>query len=70
MTEIKSQLSGTVWQILVEIGQQVLEDEDLMIMESMKMEIPVSAPCNGKVAEIVVAPNQSVQEGDILLRLE
>jgi acetyl-CoA carboxylase biotin carboxyl carrier protein len=70
MNEVKSQISGTVWQVLVEVGQEVSEDEDLLILESMKMEIPVTAPRDGKVAEILVEPNQPVQEGAVLLRLE
>ncbi len=70
MTDVKSQISGTVWQILVEVGQQVTEEEDLIILESMKMEIPVAAPNDGKIAEILVSPNQPIQEGDVLLRLE
>lgn len=70
MVEVKSQISGTVWQVLVEVGQEVSEDEDLIILESMKMEIPVSAPRDGKVAEILVAPNQPVQDGAVLIRLE
>jgi acetyl-CoA carboxylase biotin carboxyl carrier protein len=70
MAEVKSQISGTVWQVLVEVGQEVTEDEDLIILESMKMEIPVSAPQDGKVAEVLVSPSQPVQEGQVLLRLE
>lgn len=70
MNEVKSQISGTVWQVLVEVGQQVEEEEDLIILESMKMEIPVSAPVTGTVKEIRVSPNQPVQEGDVLLVLE
>lgn len=70
MIEVKSQISGTVWQVLVEVGQEVEEDEDLIILESMKMEIPVSAPKNGKVKEIKISPSQPVQEGDVLLVLE
>lgn len=70
MTEIKSQISGTVWQVLVEVGQEVEEEEDLIILESMKMEIPVSAPKNGTIKEIKVSPSQSVQEGAVLLVLE
>jgi acetyl-CoA carboxylase biotin carboxyl carrier protein len=70
MTDIKSQISGTVWKIEVEVGQAVSEEDDLIILESMKMEIPVTAPKDGKIAEILVSPNQPVQEGDVLLRLE
>jgi len=70
MTQVKSQISGTVWQILVEVGQAVEEDDDLLILESMKMEIPVSAPHSGTVKEIKAQPNQPVQEGDVLLVIE
>jgi acetyl-CoA carboxylase biotin carboxyl carrier protein len=70
MVKVKSQISGTVWQVVVEVGQVVEEEEDLIILESMKMEIPVSAPQSGTVKEILVSPNQSVQDGDILLILE
>ncbi len=70
MTDVKSQISGTIWQILVEVGQQVNEEEDVIIMESMKMEIPVSAPLDGEVAEILVSQNQPVQEGQVLMRLK
>jgi acetyl-CoA carboxylase biotin carboxyl carrier protein len=70
MIDVKCPISGTVWQVLAEVGQEVAEEEDLLILESMKMEIPVSAPEDGKVTEILVSPNQPVQEGDVLLRLE
>ena len=70
MIDIKCPISGTVWQVLVEVGQEVGEEEDLIILESMKMEIPVAAPEDGTVAEILVAPNQPVQEGQVMLRLE
>ncbi len=70
MTDVKSQISGTIWQILVEVGQQVSEEEDVIIMESMKMEIPVTAPLDGEVAEILVSQNQPVQEGQVLMRLK
>jgi acetyl-CoA carboxylase biotin carboxyl carrier protein len=70
MIYLKFHNSGTVWQVLVEVGQAVSEEEDLLILESMKMEIPVAAPEDATVAEILVLPNQAVQEGDVLLRLE
>lgn len=70
MEEVKSQISGTVWQVLVEEGQDVSEEEDLIILESMKMEIPVSAPRDGKVAKLLVTPGQAVQEGQVLVTLE
>ncbi len=69
MADVKCQISGTVWQVLVEVGQDVSEEEDLLILESMKMEIPVSAPQDGKVSEILVQPGQPVQEGQVLVKL-
>ncbi len=70
MRQVKCQISGTVWQVLVEVGDVVEEEQDLIILESMKMEIPVSAPEGGTVREVMVTPNQPVQEGDVLVVLE
>ena len=70
MIDVKCPISGTVWQVLVEVGQEVSEDEDLLILESMKMEIPVACPEDCVVAEVLVSPNQPVQEGQLLLRLD
>jgi acetyl-CoA carboxylase biotin carboxyl carrier protein len=70
MAAIKSQISGTVWQVLVEVGQEVSEDEDLIILESMKMEIPVSAIQDGKIVELLVSPGQVIQEGQVLVVIE
>ena len=66
MTEVKAELVGNLWKILVTVGQQVAEDETLMIVESMKMEIPVISPVSGTVSEIRVAEGDVVQEGQIL----
>ena len=70
MIEVKSPISGTVWQVLVSVGQTVGEEEDLLILESMKMEIPVAAPEAGTVVEILAEPNQPVAEGQVLVRLQ
>jgi acetyl-CoA carboxylase biotin carboxyl carrier protein len=70
MLDVKSTISGTVWKVEVEVGQDVSEEDTLIILESMKMEIEIHAPEDGKVAEILVSPNQPVQEGQVLLRLE
>ncbi|MEI7554868.1 biotin/lipoyl-containing protein [Candidatus Chlorohelix sp.] len=70
MTEVKAPISGTVWQIPAVIGQAVEEEEDLIILESMKMEIPVSAPLSGTVREIRVEAGNFVNQGDILIVLE
>ena len=67
---VESQMTGSVWKIEVEVGQQVEEDDVLIVLESMKMEIPVEAPEAGRVAEIRVQEGQSVEEGDVLVVLE
>jgi acetyl-CoA carboxylase biotin carboxyl carrier protein len=70
MTEVKAPISGTVWQVPAVVGQAVEEEEDLIILESMKMEIPVSAPLSGTVSEIRVEPGRFVNQGDVLVVLE
>ena len=64
--QIKAELAGNLWKIVVREGQQVRADETLMILESMKMEIPVNAPVAGRVATIHVKEGQTVQEGQLL----
>lgn len=59
-----------MWKIVVTEGQQVGADETLMILESMKMEIPITAPRAGRVAKIYVKEGQTVQEGEVLADLE
>jgi acetyl-CoA carboxylase biotin carboxyl carrier protein len=68
--EVKSEITGSVWKILKHPGDAVEEEDSLMILESMKMEIPVLAEAKGKVAEIRVRENDSVAEGQVLAVLE
>ena len=68
--QIKAELAGNLWKIVVQEGQQVGADEILMILESMKMEIPVNAPDAGRVAKIHVKEGQTVQEGQLLVEVE
>lgn len=63
---LKAEVTGTVWKIEVEVGAQVTADDSLMILESMKMEIPLLAPEAGRVVEIRVAENDAVAEGQIV----
>ncbi len=63
-------MTGSVWKIETSVGREVDEEDVLLILESMKMEIPVEAPSAGRVAEIRVEEGQSVNEGDILVVLE
>jgi acetyl-CoA carboxylase biotin carboxyl carrier protein len=68
--QIKAELAGNLWKIVVREGQQVAADETLMILESMKMEIPVNAPGPGLVTKIHVKEGETVQEGQLLAEVE
>ena len=69
-TDVEAHITGTVWQIEVEVGDEVSEDDELIILESMKMEMPVVAPSDGTVSEILVEKDDSVEEGQVVARLE
>ena len=68
-TSVNAHITGTVWKIEVTAGEQVAEGQVCVILESMKMEMPVEAPRPGKVDRIVAAEGQAVNEGDVLLTL-
>ena len=72
MAEIKvrSEISGSVWKIEVKIGDRVVEDDPLIILESMKMEIPLLAPGEGVVTAILVEEGEPIAEGDVAVILE
>jgi len=70
MAEIRAEITANVWQVRTEVGAQVAEGDELVILESMKMEIPVTAPNDGVVTEVRVAPEDKVQEGDVVAVLE
>lgn len=69
-TQVEAQITGNVWKIEKAVGDVVAEGESILILESMKMEIPVEAPCAGRIAEIRVAEGQSIEEGAILAVIE
>ncbi len=68
--EVRAHITGTVWKIEVEVGEEVDEDDDLIILESMKMEMPVVATDDGTVAEILVEEGEAVEEDQVLVILE
>ena len=70
MADIEAHITGTVWKIEVELGDEVAEGDTVAILESMKMEMPVEAEDSGKVVEIRVEEGESVSEGDVLVVLE
>jgi acetyl-CoA carboxylase biotin carboxyl carrier protein len=70
MPEVEAHITGTVWKIEVKVGDDVDEGDTVVILESMKMEMPVEAEDAGKVREILCEEGQAVNEGDPLLVLE
>ncbi|MEK6272322.1 MAG: biotin/lipoyl-binding carrier protein [Actinomycetota bacterium] len=68
-TNVEAHITGTVWKVEVSVGDQVDEGDTLVILESMKMEMPVEAEDPGTVTEIRCEEGQSVQEGDVLVVL-
>ena len=69
MPNVEAHITGTVWKVECEIGQEVEEGDTLVILESMKMEMPVEAEDAGTVAEILCEEGQAVNEGDALVVL-
>ncbi len=70
MAEIEAHITGTVWKIEVAPGDEVAEGDTVVILESMKMEMPVEAEDAGVVADVRCQEGQSVAEGDVLVVLE
>lgn len=67
--DVCAELSGNVFRILVAAGDQVAKGEQLMVLESMKMEIPVIAPAAGRVHVVNATQDAVVQEGDVVVQL-
>jgi len=70
MANIESPMAGKVFQILVKVGDTIAEDDEVIILEALKMENPVYAPEDGVVKEVKVKEGQQVEEGDVLVVLE
>ena len=66
---VKSEIAGSVWKIEVAVGDLVAEEDTLIILESMKMEIPLLAPRAGRVVEILVTEGETIAEGDVAVVL-
>lgn len=67
MMNIKSTMAGMVFHIDVKLGEEIVEGQPVVILESMKMEIPVESTVNGAVREILVQEGDFVNEGDVLV---
>lgn len=70
MANIKAHITGTVWKIEVKVGDSVDEGTTVVILESMKMEMPVESEDSGTVKAILVTEGQAVTEGQVVVELE
>ena len=70
MTEVRAEMVANVWQVVASEGQSVADGDTLVILESMKMEIPVMAEGSGTVTKLAVAEGDVVQEGDLIAIVE
>jgi acetyl-CoA carboxylase biotin carboxyl carrier protein len=68
-TSVRAHITGTVWKIEVKVGDAVSEGQTLVILESMKMEMPVESPAAGEITAVLVAEGASVEEGAALVEL-
>ena len=68
--DVESEVTGNVWKVLKSAGDRVAEGEVIMILESMKMEIPVEAPIGGTLVSIVVQPEDQVEEEQVVAVIE
>jgi biotin carboxyl carrier protein len=69
-THVEAQITGNVWKIEKKVGDVLAPEDVILILESMKMEIPVEAPCAGRLAEVCVSEGQNVEEGAVLAVIE
>ncbi len=70
MHEIRAEITANVWQVRAEEGQMVAEGDEIVVLESMKMEIPVVTEVPGVLRELHVAPEDVVQEGDLIALID
>ena len=67
---VATEVAGTVWKIVAQKGATLAADDTILIMESMKMEIPIEAPRAGKLTQLLVAEGDVLNEGDAVAVLE
>ncbi|HET6691946.1 MAG TPA: biotin/lipoyl-binding carrier protein [Miltoncostaeaceae bacterium] len=70
MQEIRAPITGSMWKVFVNVGDEVSDGDELMLIESMKLEIPVEAEDDGTVARIHVAEGDPVSEGQLLIEVD
>lgn len=70
MAEVKATMAGNVWKVVAKEGDAIAAGEDVVILESMKMEIPISSEVDGTVKELKVKEGDFVNEGDVIAVIE
>ncbi|WP_175615559.1 acetyl-CoA carboxylase biotin carboxyl carrier protein subunit [Piscibacillus halophilus] len=70
MNQVTANMAGNVWKVVVNEGDQVESGQDVVILESMKMEIPIAAETSGTVKELKVNEGDFVNEGDVIAVIE
>ena len=70
IVDVPAPMAGSIKELLVGVGDSVAARQEILLVESMKMEIPIESPDSGRVTEILVTPPQRIEEGQVLLRLE
>ena len=68
--EIESEVTGNVWKVEKSVGDKIAAEDTIMILESMKMEIPVEAPCAGTIVELLVKEEDAVEEDQVVAVIE
>jgi len=68
--QVRAPLAGNIWSVLVEVGAKVEEDDDLVVIEALKMENAVCAPCAGTVKEILVKKGDKVDEDAVMIVID
>jgi len=69
IVEVPAPMAGSIKELLVGVGESVRERQEILVLESMKMEIPVESPATGTISEILVSAPQRIDEGQVLLRI-
>ncbi|MGI9007292.1 MAG: biotin/lipoyl-binding carrier protein [Streptosporangiaceae bacterium] len=70
MAEIRAEMVANVWKVVAAEGDSVVDGDTLVILESMKMEIPVLAESEGRITQLAVSEGDVIQEGDLIAVIE
>lgn len=70
MSEVRAEITANVWQVSAAVGDVVAEGDEIAILESMKMEIPVVVEVSGRITQLMIEPGGTIREGDLLAVIE